>query len=76
MKVSGKVFGLMFSVIIGLVMSLFMSFFMLLVNLGWVEGFFFIWMKAFAVGFVISLPIAVVAIPIIQKGLRKYFIVE
>ena len=71
MKVSGKIFGLIFSVSVGFVMSLAMSFFMLVVNVGLTEGFFFIWIKSFLVGFIISIPIAVIAIPLIKNGLEK-----
>ncbi|MCT4622451.1 MAG: DUF2798 domain-containing protein [Schleiferiaceae bacterium] len=75
MKVNKKVFGLIFSVAISIVMSLFMSFFMLLMNVGIVPGFFFIWMKSAAVGMLIGLPVAVIAVPLIQKLLFKFFIV-
>ena len=73
MKVSGKVFGLIFSVAVGFVMSMAMSFFMLLVNVGLIEGFFFIWMQSFLVGFIISIPIAVIAIPLIKNALERIF---
>lgn len=76
MKVSGKIFGLIFSVAVGFVMALAMSFFMLLVNVGLVEGFFFIWVKSFLIGFSISLPIAVILIPLIKKGLEKVLEIE
>ncbi len=73
MIISRKIFGLNFSVSIGFVMFLAMSFFVLLVNVGLIEGFFFMWMQSFLVGFVISIPIAVVAIPLIKNGLEKVF---
>jgi len=76
MKVSGKVYGLVFSGAISLVMSVFMSFFMVLVNVGYIDGFFFIWMMSTALGFAIALPIAAIAVPIIQKLLNRYLIVK
>lgn len=76
MKISGKVFGLIFSVSVGLVMALAMSFFMLVVNIGFVEGFFFIWVKSFLIGFSIALPIAIVIIPLIKNRLERMFVVK
>lgn len=73
MKVSQRIYGVILSVSIGLVMSLGMSLLMLIVNAGFVEGFFIIWMKSFAVGFIASLPISVTVIPFIQKQLPKVF---
>ncbi|HAA11676.1 MAG TPA: hypothetical protein DCE41_08255 [Cytophagales bacterium] len=73
MKVSGKLFGLIFSVAVGFVMSLAMSFFMLVFNVGLIDGFFLMWMRSFLIGFSISIPIAIVAIPQIRIGLTKVF---
>ena len=75
-KVSGKVYGIIFSLLISLVMSLFMSFFMLIINVGFIDGFFVAWMWSTAIGLVIGFPIAAVAVPLIQKLLKKYLVVD
>ena len=73
MKVSGIAYGFLFSACVAVVMSLSMSFFMLWLNIGMVPGFIFIWLKSSGVGFVVSLPIAVTIIPLIEKALHKVF---
>ena len=72
-KISGRTFGIIFSVSVGFIMALAMSFFMLLINVGYVEGFFFIWAKSFLIGFCIALPIAITIIPFIKNKLEKMF---
>jgi hypothetical protein len=76
MRVSKKVFGLIFSVAISIIMSLFMSFFMLVINIGFIPDFFFIWIKSAAAGMLIGLPVAVIAVPFIERALYKYFEVD
>jgi len=72
MKVSEKVYGLLFSAIISLIMSFFMSFFMIVINIGFTEEFMKAWLGSTAIGFVIGLPIAEIAVPLIQKFLQKH----
>jgi len=50
-----------------------MSFFMLLINIGFSKIFFNAWMKSFGLGFIIALPISIIFIPIIRRGLEKMF---
>jgi Protein of unknown function (DUF2798) len=76
MKISGKIFGMIFSVTIGLVMSFFMSLVLLLINAGPIEGFFGIWIKSFISAFAVSLPVSLIAVPIVQKVLLSRFVVQ
>lgn len=76
MQISNRTFGLITSVAIGLVMSFFMSFVMLAANAGFIEGFFLIWMKGFGTGFAASIPIGVLTIPLIRKGLMSLFQIQ
>ena len=76
MKVSKQVFGSVMGAAIGFVMSMFMSFFMLLANAGFIEGFFLIWLKSFALGFAISVPIGMIAAPLIERLLGRLLHVQ
>ncbi|MEM7797664.1 MAG: DUF2798 domain-containing protein [Chloroflexota bacterium] len=76
MKISEKQFGILMGTSIGGVMSFILSFIMLYANAGFVDNFLMIWMQSFAVSFVISTPIALVAFPVVQGMLRLLFIVE
>ena len=57
-------------------MSFFMSFFMIVVNVGFSKDFMVAWMSSTAIGVLIGFPIAAVAVPLIQRLLGKYFLVE
>lgn len=48
-------------------MSTIMSFVITVVNLGFVDNFFYKWGEAFFVGFAIALPTALVVVPIARK---------
>ena len=48
-------------------MSVIMSFVITVANLGFEDNFFYKWGKAFLVGFAISLPTALVVVPIAKK---------
>ncbi len=72
MKVSGKVYGIIFSAAISFVMSLFMSFFMIAINVGFTSDFFIAWTMSTLIGFVIGMPIAAIAVPLLQKLLNRY----
>lgn len=55
-------------VIFGILMSFFMafamSFIMVLINIGMVNAFFSIWMKSFAIGFLVAVPTSMIAAPV------------
>ena len=63
-------------VLMGLTMGLFMSFLMSLVisyvNVGLVEDFLFVWMRAWAAGIVISIPIAIVVFPMARRIVNRF----
>lgn len=52
-------------------MALFMSFFMsgviTLINIGWVDGFFGLWIEAFIKAFVIAYPTIMVVVPQVRR---------
>jgi hypothetical protein len=76
MKVSKAVFGSLLGMALGLVMSVVMSFFMLATQLGFIEGFLFIWLKSSASGFAVSAPIGLIVAPLMERFLRSLFVVE
>lgn len=74
-RVSSKVYGIIYGLSVSLVMSFSMSFALLLLNVGFIDGFFLTWMKSAGIGLMIAFPIASVTIPLIQKLLGKYLTV-
>ena len=76
MTVSKQVFGSIMGATIGFVMSIIMSFFMLLVSIGFIEGFFLIWLKSAALGFAIAVPIGMVVAPLMERLLQRLFRVQ
>lgn len=67
MKISVKYRGMLIALFASLGMSCLMSFAMLLLNLGLVAHFFQVWLKAWAVGFIVGFPAAIVVVPWAQK---------
>lgn len=76
MKVSHGVFGFIQGTSIGFVMSFAISFILLLVNMGFAENFIIIWLQSALTGFVVSVPVASLAFPLINKALNRFFYVE
>lgn len=60
-----------FAFFMGLFMSCFMSFVITLINLGMVDGFFFIWMGAFYKAFLVAFPTILVVVPRVRKLVAK-----
>ena len=54
-----------------LLMSFFMSFVMTAANAGFVDRFLMIWMRSWAIGFIVALPLAFILPPMIQKAAAK-----
>ena len=54
-------------IFMGIFMALFMSLVISYINIGLVSDFLFVWMRAWAAGFVISVPIAILVFPIAKK---------
>jgi len=52
-------------------MAFFMSGFLTLINLGFVENFFAIWMRNFGLGFSAAFPVAYFVAPIVKKITEK-----
>jgi hypothetical protein len=67
MKVHRMYTPVLMGVAMGVFMSLFMSLVISLINVGLVPEFLFVWMRAWAAGFVISVPVAVMAFPVAKK---------
>jgi len=72
MKVSKRTHRNIFVACMVFVMAFFMSGFFTIVNVGIVQNFFFLWMKSFAMGYVIAFPIAALAAPLILKLLSLH----
>ena len=54
-----------------LLMSFFMSFVMTAANAGFVDRFFMLWMRSWAIGFIVAFPLTFVLPPMIQKAATK-----
>jgi len=52
-------------------MSFSMSIVLTLINLGFVSGFWEKWLRAFAIGFIVSFPTSVLIIPIVRRIVNK-----
>jgi hypothetical protein len=72
MKVTRRKHTLIFVACMVFVMVLFMSGFITIVNVGVKPDFFFLWMKTFAMSYVVAFPIAAIAAPNILKLLSRY----
>ena len=48
-----------------------MSFAMLALNVGFIEGFFQVWMKGWGIGFVVGFPAAAVIVPVARQIASK-----
>jgi Zn-dependent protease with chaperone function len=73
MQISKQLFGSLQGMATGFFMSLFMSFAMLLLSIGFVDGFLMIWLRSFGIGFVVSIPISLVIVPLTERLLRRCF---
>ena len=71
MKVHRKYTPVLMGVAMGVFMSLFMSLVISMINVGPVPDFIVVWMRAWAAGFVISVPVAVMAFPIAKKIVER-----
>jgi hypothetical protein len=62
-----KKFHLVFSLIMGAMMIFLMTFVITLVNVGWSSSFPVIWMKAFAIAYVVGVPVIFFLAPVARK---------
>lgn len=66
-----KYAGLLMSLIISFGMSLVMSFSMMAINVGFIENFGMLWMKAWATSFPVAFPTASLMVPMARKLVVK-----
>lgn len=76
MNVKPATFGMLTGLMLGLVMSFVISFVLLFFNLGPVPEFLAIWLKSAATGFAISIPISLIAQPLIVRFLEQFVTVQ
>jgi predicted membrane channel-forming protein YqfA (hemolysin III family) len=62
-----KKFHLVFSLIMGAMMIFVMTFVITLVNVGYSETFLLTWMKAFAIAYVVGVPVIFFLAPVARK---------
>jgi hypothetical protein len=64
-------FRLATSLITAFFMAACMSFVMVAVNIGFVPYFFFAWLRGWAIGYLVSVPISYFVPPAVQRFLKK-----
>ncbi|MDO8989700.1 MAG: DUF2798 domain-containing protein [Sideroxyarcus sp.] len=62
-----KKFHLVFSLVMAAIMVFIVTFIITLVNVGWVEGFASLWLRAFSIAYVVAAPIIFFMAPIARK---------
>lgn len=72
MTLTKKQSKIAFGISMAFFMALAMSFIMVLINIGMVASFFPIWVKSFAIGFIVAVPTSMIAAPISQKIIEKF----
>lgn len=60
-------FQVIFSLVMGAMMVFLMTFVITLVNVGWVDGFLFLWAKAFVIAYVVAVPLIYFIAPLARK---------
>jgi hypothetical protein len=62
---------LLFPFFMASIMAFLMSGLMILINVGFVDHFFFVWMRSFAIAFCAAFPTAFFVAPMVQKLVKK-----
>ena len=62
-----KKFHLVFSLVMGAMMIFLMTFVITAVNVGFSDGFFRTWMKAFGIAYVVGVPVIFFLAPVARK---------
>ncbi len=62
-----KKFHLVFSVVMAALMVFIMTFIITLANVGWIDGFVYLWLKAFAIAYVVAVPVIFFLAPLARK---------
>lgn len=71
MKIPKRFAPLFRSFLLALILPFVMIFFITLINVGLKENFIFIWMKSYAIAFVIAFPLIILIAPRINKFVEK-----
>ncbi|KZL16183.1 hypothetical protein PsAD2_03486 [Pseudovibrio axinellae] len=72
MNVSPRTYGYLLRICISFFMSMLMSFSMLVVNLGFVADFMFLWFKSFSIAFALAVVISAFVFPLVAALLSKF----
>ncbi|MEM7815515.1 MAG: DUF2798 domain-containing protein [Candidatus Aenigmatarchaeota archaeon] len=67
MKKSDIIFAFLMSIL----MSFFMSIGIALINFGFREGLFFVWIRGFLIGLCIGFPVSIFIVPVVRKAVSK-----
>ena len=67
LRIKKKYNGILFAALTSVVMSVFITFILVLVNNGWSERFWEMWLRGVVVGSLVSIPISLVAIPAVKR---------
>lgn len=62
-----KKFHLVFSIVMAAFMVFIMTFIITLANVGWIDGFASLWLKAFAIAYVVAVPVIFFLAPLARK---------
>jgi len=54
------------------IMSASISCFNLFINRGFVDGFFYIWLKAWSLSWLIAFPLILIVLPVVRRFLMKF----
>lgn len=60
-------FHLVFSVVMAALMVFIMTFIVTLANVGWVEGFMHLWLRAFSIAYGVAVPVIFFMAPVARK---------
>jgi len=71
-KLPKSYFHLVFSLVMGAIMVFLMTFVITLVNIGMASDFIFRWMKAFAVAYVVAVPVIYFLAPLAKKIAARF----
>ena len=71
-KLHRKYFHLVFSLVMGAKMVFVMTFFITLINLGWGEGFFASWMRAYVIAYFIAVPVIYYIAPLARRFAARW----
>jgi hypothetical protein len=62
-----KKFHLVFSIVMAAIMVFIMTFIITLTNVGWLDGFVHLWLRAFTIAYAVAVPIIFFLAPVARK---------